>query len=130
MMKCSVCLGPVSMKPDKVDRRAPNDDGGWDHASCRGLIPLTREEKLLREIFGEPPTDYGPSGNRAQHATREMAEVNGHVVTKERGVIGAGDRVRVGRRMVCTCGWRSTVLFGAEQAKAAAEHLKQTAIYG
>jgi hypothetical protein len=59
-----------------------------------------------------------------------MAAANGHVITKERAAVGAGDSTRVGRRLVCTCGWTSRVLFGAEQTKAAEEHRRESAIYG
>lgn len=54
---CTICLGPISMRPEKAENRVWDtavEPGGWCHRRCWEDEQKTpsREEMVLREIFG------------------------------------------------------------------------------
>lgn len=53
---CTICLGPVSMRPEKAENRVWDsavEPGGWVHRGCwEAEQNPSREALVLRQIFG------------------------------------------------------------------------------
>jgi len=81
-LDCTICLGPISMRPEKAENRVWDADvqpGGWTHRTCWDDTHHP-QVLLLNEIFGNRTAKV-----RQQRAPQIIAERGDLIIRRPAG---------------------------------------------